>query len=128
MLVACFTQLIRNCLPLVTQLLFGCCFSAATERVLLQKIRSSRFQPGTVWTDAKNRQLVESLDKNSDGLVSEAEFIQGFDQKCPEDLQDFTNLMMEYEAAARWVRGQRERGEEQSSFGVTSPISPGANV
>ena len=126
MLVACFTQLIRNCLPLVTQLLFGCCFSAATERVLLQKIRSSRFQPGTVWTDAKNRQLVESLDKNSDGLVSEAEFIQGFDQKCPEDLQDFTNLMMEYEAAARWVRGQR--GEEQSSFGVTSPISPGANV
>ena len=109
-------------------MLFGCCFSAAGERVLLQMIRSTRLQQGTVWTEAKNRQLVENLDKNADGLVSEAEFIQGFDQKCPEDLQDFTILMMEYEAAARWVRGQRGRGEEQSSFGVTSPMSPGANV
>ena len=87
-------------------------FVDSEELLQLGAARQKLRQRGMVWTEEKNRVLVESLDKNTDGMVSEAEFVQGFDAKTPSDLVEFTRLMMEYEAVARWVREQLKRGAD----------------
>lgn len=87
-------------------------FVDSEELLQLGAARQKLRQRGMVWTEEKNRLLVESLDKNSDGMVSQQEFVQGFNQKCPPDLVEFARLMMEYEAVARWVREQLKRGAQ----------------
>merc|ERR1712166_604211 len=91
-------------------------FVDANELMQLGAARAKLQQGGRVWTEAKNRALVASLDTNRDGEVDRDEFVRGFGEKTPQDTIEFTKLMAEYEAVARWVRAEKAKVfEEQVS-------------
>ena len=67
-------------------------------------------QKGRDWTESRNSALVESLDSNKDGRISSSEFVKGFSAKMPDDIYDCSQVLVEFQAVARWVRAKSKGG------------------
>jgi len=93
------------------------------ELMQLGAARQKLKQEGRVWTEAKNRQLVQMLDTNNDGQVSCEEFVRGFGDATPKEMEAFGALMMEYEAVARWVRSEASKAQMESLQGLLKQAS-----
>jgi hypothetical protein len=77
------------------------------ELLLLGNARKKLGQKQRDWTEAKNRELLRSLDKNLDGRIDEAEFVRGFSAKVPQDVDSFLQLATEFHQVARVAQNNR---------------------
>ena len=66
------------------------------ELQLLGSARQKLGQKTRDWTQDRNENLIELLDKDRDGKVGCSEFVQGFSARVPEDMNDFLRLVKEF--------------------------------
>ena len=66
------------------------------ELMLLGAARQKLGHKQRDWTEAKNKELLRTLDKNLDGRIEEVEFVRGFGFKVPQDVDGFMHLATEF--------------------------------
>eukprot|EP00656_Telonema_subtile_P048524 TRINITY_DN5798_c0_g1_i2.p1 TRINITY_DN5798_c0_g1~~TRINITY_DN5798_c0_g1_i2.p1 ORF type:complete len:256 (-),score=64.19 TRINITY_DN5798_c0_g1_i2:26-793(-) len=72
----------------------------------LGKARRELGQAGGNWTPEQSKRLIQKMDKDQDGLIGEAEFVEYFSSVLPQNADDFETEVKQFMDAAKSCRIQ----------------------
>merc|ERR1712216_487741 len=93
------------------------------ELYLLGRTRRRLGQKQAEWTEEMNRDCIDRMDENKDGLVEESEFIKYFSESLTKDPDAFMEIIGDFLKVANQSRGERD---EQKAQNKKSGRKPGA--
>ena len=98
----------------------------SSELLALGQARRKLGQKTSAWTEEKNAKLVQKMDSDGDGQVSEREFATYFDSSLPSDRGAFDEIVFQFLEVARECRARKlakKKAEAGSPRGERSPRS-----
>merc|ERR1711988_293235 len=92
-----------------------------SELLELGRARRATGQRTGEWSPDRNRRLVQRLDTDGDGKVSEAEFVRHFSEALPYDESSFERVIEEFLEVARFVQQMHASGAVVSDAAPPHP-------
>lgn len=99
-----------------------------SELLDLGRARRSLGQKRGEWTEAKNTRMLERMDVNCDGQVTQSEFIDHFEASLPSETNEFDAVVADFLVVAEACRANKQRcraaAEEAKAKAATARLDP----